>query len=82
MQVLKRRNNKQIALSLFQSFWYILSIQNGNVSCCWVVLLPWTFIPRVPQNNELLLLEYLFLQLRLKESGFHPPLQWDKQGFV
>ena len=45
MQVLKRRNNKRITLSLFQSSWHILSIQNGNASSCCVVFLPWTFIP-------------------------------------
>lgn len=45
MQVLKRRNNKWIALSLFQSSWHILSIQNGNANGCCFAFLPWTFIP-------------------------------------
>lgn len=44
MQVLKRRKNKQIALSLFQSSWHVLSIQNGEVRSC-VVFPSWTFIP-------------------------------------
>lgn len=62
MQVLKRRNNKRITLSLFQSSWHILSIQNGNASGCCGVFLPWTFI-LVFKNNELLLLKYFSLNI-------------------
>lgn len=73
MQVLRRRNNKRTALSLFQSSWHILSIQNGNASGACVVFLPWTFIPESSKNNELLLLAYLFPPLGFTWSGFPPP---------
>lgn len=49
MQVLKRRHNKQIALSLFWSSRRILSIQDGNTSGCCVVFLPWTLNPKSSQ---------------------------------
>lgn len=67
MQVLKRRNNKRITLSLFQSSWH--NIVYSEWKCCGgcVVFLPWTFILESPQNNELLLLEYLFLQPALNK---------------
>lgn len=64
MQVLKRRNNKRIALSLFQSSWHILSIQNENASGCCVVFLPWTCIPESSK-----IMSYCFLNIYFFSSA-------------
>lgn len=64
MQVLKRRNNKRIALSLFQSSWHIFSIQNENASGCCVVFLPWTCIPESSK-----IMSYCFLNIYFFSSA-------------
>lgn len=60
MQVLKERIINQSNYLYFQSSWHILSLQNGNASCCCVVS-TLDFHSRVLQNNEpLLLIIYFF----------------------
>ena len=66
MQVLKRRNNKRITLSLFQSSWHILSLQNGNANGCCVVFLPWTFIPESSK-----IMSYCFSNIYFFSSAFN-----------
>ena len=78
MQVLKRRNNKTnhtIFISELLAYIVFAEWKCWRLLCCVSTL---DFHSRVLQNNELLLLEYFFLQLCFKYSGSHPPLLWDK----